>query len=117
MDPTRPQRHVDANPLLGKRVVHVTPTQAYPASLLLLAQFKRRTPQRAAMIPKVSFIITAHNESKRIVAKLDNTLAQDYPADRFEILVASDCSDDSTDASALVSQSRRAAGPRRRAAR
>lgn len=69
----------------------------YPASLLLLAQFKRRTPQRAAIIPKVSFIITAHNESKRIVAKLDNTLAQDYPADRFEILVASDCSDDSTD--------------------
>lgn len=69
----------------------------YPACLLLFARFRRRTPQRAAIVPKVSFIITARNEAKRITPKLENTLAQDYPADRFEIIVASDCSDDGTD--------------------
>jgi hypothetical protein len=45
----------------------------------------------------VSFIITAHNEAARIRAKIENTLAQDYPARALEILVASDCSSDGTD--------------------
>ena len=46
----------------------------------------------------MSFIITAHNEAARIEDKLQNTLAQDYPADALEIIVASDCSTDGTDA-------------------
>jgi len=45
----------------------------------------------------VSFIITAHDEAARIRAKIENTLAQDYPAHALEILVASDCSSDGTD--------------------
>jgi glycosyltransferase involved in cell wall biosynthesis len=45
----------------------------------------------------VSFIITAHNEAARIRDKIENTLAQDYPARALEILVASDCSTDGTD--------------------
>ena len=44
----------------------------------------------------MSFIITAHNETSRIAAKIENTLAQDYPG-HLEIVVASDCSTDGTD--------------------
>ncbi len=48
--------------------------------------------------PTVSLIITAYNEAARIRGKLDNTLAIVYPRDRLEIIVASDCSSDETDA-------------------
>lgn len=48
--------------------------------------------------PTVSLIITAHNEAARIRGKLDNTLAIVYPRDRLDIIVASDCSSDDTDA-------------------
>ena len=37
---------------------------------------------RAPNTPRVSFIITAHNEEARIREKIENTLAQDYPAPR-----------------------------------
>jgi glycosyltransferase involved in cell wall biosynthesis len=46
----------------------------------------------------VAFIITAYNEEKRIREKLENTLAQEYPRERLDIVVASDCSTDRTDA-------------------
>jgi glycosyltransferase involved in cell wall biosynthesis len=47
--------------------------------------------------PSVSFVVTVHNEERRIGAKLENTLRQDYPRDRLEVLVASDGSTDRTD--------------------
>ncbi|MDA9762191.1 glycosyltransferase family 2 protein [Desulfobacterales bacterium] len=47
--------------------------------------------------PYVSFIITAYNEEKRISQKLENALEQNYPKEKIEIIVASDCSDDRTD--------------------
>lgn len=49
----------------------------------------------------VSLIITAHNEQLRIRDKIENSLNIDYPADKMEILVASDCSNDDTDAIVL----------------
>jgi glycosyltransferase involved in cell wall biosynthesis len=52
---------------------------------------------KRTIAPRVSFIITAHNEEARIGEKIDNTLAQDYPADALEVIVASDCSNDHTD--------------------
>lgn len=48
-------------------------------------------------LPSVSFIIAAYNEEKRIEEKLKNTILIKYPNDKIEILVASDCSTDSTD--------------------
>jgi glycosyltransferase involved in cell wall biosynthesis len=73
----------------------------YPCTLWALSTFRDRSvirddPRQAT--PRVSFIITAHNEAARIEDKIQNTLAQDYPADALEILVASDCSTDGTDA-------------------
>ena len=47
--------------------------------------------------PSVTLIIAAHNEAASIAAKLDHVLAIDYPAGRWEVLVASDGSTDRTE--------------------
>ncbi|MEW8418599.1 MAG: glycosyltransferase [Candidatus Thiodiazotropha endolucinida] len=47
--------------------------------------------------PKVSLIITVHNEEKRITEKLLNTLEINYPATSLQIIVASDQSTDGTE--------------------
>jgi GT2 family glycosyltransferase len=70
----------------------------YPAALLALSAVRNRPVAKGPMTPDVTFIITAHNEAARIREKLENTLRQNYPAGRLEILVASDCSTDATDA-------------------
>jgi cellulose synthase/poly-beta-1,6-N-acetylglucosamine synthase-like glycosyltransferase len=74
------------------------PYVVYPAVLWLLAFWRR--PRRyadPAGWPDATLIICAYNEAKVIGGKLDNSLALDYPADKLEILVISDCSDDGTD--------------------
>jgi len=48
--------------------------------------------------PTVTVIVAAWNEEDVIARRLNNLLALDYPADRLEIVVASDASDDETDA-------------------
>ena len=69
----------------------------YPLVLMILSLFRNRPVKRAHITPMVSFIITAYNEELRIRDKLDNALAQNYPANCIEIVVASDCSTDHTD--------------------
>jgi len=69
----------------------------YPLLIALVSALKHRKVRRAAIEPTVSFIITAYNEERDLTAKLDNTLALDYPRDLLEIIVASDCSTDRTD--------------------
>ncbi|MGH9894714.1 MAG: glycosyltransferase family 2 protein, partial [bacterium] len=69
----------------------------YPAALMALSLFRSRPVKKENATPRVSFIVTAHNEEERIREKLENTLRQDYPAQRLEIIVASDCSSDRTD--------------------
>jgi glycosyltransferase involved in cell wall biosynthesis len=64
---------------------------------MVLALFRDRTVTRANITPRVSFIITAYNEERRLREKIENTLSQVYPADRLEIIVASDGSTDATD--------------------
>lgn len=51
----------------------------------------------ADFLPAVSLMISAYNESAVIEAKLANALALDYPAERLQIIVVSDASDDGTD--------------------
>jgi len=55
--------------------------------------FKNYNPD----FPAVTLIITAYNEEERIKEKIDGSLLQDYPKDKYEIIVASDCSSDNTD--------------------
>ena len=70
----------------------------YPALLALAARSRRRPWVQQPIQPRVTVIIPARNEAAVIARKLDNLLAADYPADLFEVLVASDCSTDDTDA-------------------
>lgn len=69
----------------------------YPALMFLLGVLFRRPVRRADITPRVSLIIAAYNEERDLEAKLENALALDYPRDRLEIIVASDCSSDRTD--------------------
>jgi glycosyltransferase involved in cell wall biosynthesis len=70
----------------------------YPLILMALAARLDRRVVKRRIAPPVTFVITAYNEAPRLRAKIENTLAQRYPAPQFEVIVASDCSDDGTDA-------------------
>jgi glycosyltransferase involved in cell wall biosynthesis len=70
----------------------------YPAAVALIARLRPLPVRREPTTPFVSFIITVHNEQARIESKILNTLAIEYPRDRVEIIVASDCSTDDTHA-------------------
>ena len=69
----------------------------YSILVLILSRFFSNEVKKADAYPRVTFLITAYNEEKNIANKLQNTLSLDYPADRLEILVASDGSTDRTD--------------------
>ncbi len=69
----------------------------YPIILVVMSRLSRRTIHRADCEPTVSVIITAYNEERGLAVKLKDTLALDYPKDKLEIIVASDCSTDRTD--------------------
>jgi cellulose synthase/poly-beta-1,6-N-acetylglucosamine synthase-like glycosyltransferase len=68
----------------------------YPALLYLVSRVWSRRVAKAPVTPTVTMVIAAYNEEQAIAAKLDNTLALDYPPDRLDILVASDGSNDGT---------------------
>ena len=69
----------------------------YPLLLMLVSRLRGRAVRVAEWTPHVTAIITAYNEERDLAAKLENTLALDYPKERLEIIVASDCSSDRTD--------------------
>ena len=70
----------------------------YPV-LLWLMTFWRRPPLYAdGACPPLSLVVAAYNEAEFITDKLENALALDYPRQQLQIIVASDCSDDGTDA-------------------
>jgi cellulose synthase/poly-beta-1,6-N-acetylglucosamine synthase-like glycosyltransferase len=76
--------------------------------LMLLHSLVRRRPATAEHRDdfRVSLIIAAHNEEDSLPAKLENVLKLRYPADRLEILIASDGSTDQTNAIVQGYQSR-----------
>lgn len=70
----------------------------YPVLLWLLRLVGVRRPVNAGRIePRVTLVISAYNERQVIAAKLENCRRLDYPAERFEVIVVSDASDDGTD--------------------
>jgi cellulose synthase/poly-beta-1,6-N-acetylglucosamine synthase-like glycosyltransferase len=58
---------------------------------------ERRPEPREGPPPAVSLVVAAYNEASCIHQKLENSLALDYPAERFEVLIGSDGSSDGTD--------------------
>lgn len=74
----------------------------YPAVVWAWARLRPMyTPPAAptsdAEWPEITVLIVAYNEVRRLRKTLDHALAADYPADRMNVLVVSDCSDDGTD--------------------
>src|SRR5208282_4328794 len=70
----------------------------YPLLLALVALRRRVRPLISnEFLPPVTVMIAAHNEEKDLGWKIAETLGWDYPADKLDVLVASDASDDSTD--------------------
>ncbi len=70
----------------------------YPLAVWALARAFGREPDRQDGMPSVSLLIPALNEEAHLGEKLRNSLALAYPADRLEIVVASDGSTDRTNA-------------------
>jgi cellulose synthase/poly-beta-1,6-N-acetylglucosamine synthase-like glycosyltransferase len=74
----------------------------YPLLLLALARVRRRSPQPLRSTedpppePTVTIVVSVYNEEKAIRRKLESTLALDYPPEKLEVIVASDCSTDRT---------------------
>jgi len=66
-------------------------------TLLILLVWQRPVRRDDDHEPSVTLLITAYNEERDIVRKLDNATGLDYPAAKFEVLVASDGSTDATD--------------------
>ncbi len=70
----------------------------YPALLYLVASFRRRRQDSdSSYTPSISILIAACNEEATIEAKLQQTMQLEYPADKLEVLVLSDGSQDQTD--------------------
>ncbi|MBK6751558.1 MAG: glycosyltransferase family 2 protein [Acidobacteria bacterium] len=69
----------------------------YPLLVYLVSLAFPRSLKRGEIEPAVTILITAFNEEAAIRAKIENTLKLDYPADKLEIMVASDGSTDATD--------------------
>jgi cellulose synthase/poly-beta-1,6-N-acetylglucosamine synthase-like glycosyltransferase len=63
--------------------------------LISLSTFRRT--HKKSFKPSVTILIAAYNEEASIEATIRNKLALDYPQDKLEIIVISDCSSDGTD--------------------
>src|SRR5437867_5756246 len=71
----------------------------YPVLLWFIGTFRREAPSIDHSVtswPKVSIVISAHNEESVVGRRIENLLALDYPRDRLEILIGSDGSTDRT---------------------
>jgi cellulose synthase/poly-beta-1,6-N-acetylglucosamine synthase-like glycosyltransferase len=70
----------------------------YPLVIWLLAKLRGKQLIKKKIVPFISFIIPAHNESAVIKEKVDNTLSLDYPREKLEIIFALDgCTDKTRD--------------------
>lgn len=74
----------------------------YAGYPLLMAWLARRNPQASppllndADCPQVTAVIAVHNEQDRVLSKIADLRAQDYPQERLTILFVSDGSTDGT---------------------
>lgn len=68
----------------------------FPLFIFLRGWLVRRPFKSSSITPTVSVVIAAYNEQRDIKARLENLLAQDYPRNKLEIIIASDGSSDGT---------------------
>ena len=60
------------------------------------AESRNESSEERNLLPTVVVIVAAFNEEQHIFARIENLLAQDYPANRFKVFVGSDGSSDRT---------------------
>lgn len=68
----------------------------YPLLVWILAKWRPRPVKAGNWQPHVDVIMVAYNASNSVIAKIDNLLSLDYPADRMYLRIASDGSNDDT---------------------
>src|SRR5262245_24073251 len=71
----------------------------YPLALRAWARLRPRHVRvhpSDVVLPSISIVIAARNEGRRLVARVDNLIGLDYPADKRQIIVVSDGSTDDT---------------------
>ena len=68
----------------------------YPILVWILQWLFPRPVRKQPIEPSVSLVVAAYNEARVIERKIRNALELDYPAQRLEIIIASDGSDDNT---------------------
>jgi len=68
----------------------------YPVAAAGLRQIRRREVDKQDITPSVTLIVPAHDEEDVIEARVENLLELDYPADKLQLVVASDGSTDRT---------------------
>jgi cellulose synthase/poly-beta-1,6-N-acetylglucosamine synthase-like glycosyltransferase len=68
----------------------------YPTLLWGLRALVRPSPRQQPVEPSVSLLVAAYNEANVIGDKIRNSLEIDYPADKLEVVIASDGSRDAT---------------------
>jgi cellulose synthase/poly-beta-1,6-N-acetylglucosamine synthase-like glycosyltransferase len=69
----------------------------YPLLLWLLTRRWSKGVYQGNITPSITVLISAYNEAQVIRAKLENTLALEYPRELLEVIVISDASTDGTD--------------------
>ena len=68
----------------------------YPILLWGLQAVLRSAPRPQPVEPSVSLLVAAYDEAAVIADKIRNSLALDYPANKLEVVIASDGSKDAT---------------------
>jgi cellulose synthase/poly-beta-1,6-N-acetylglucosamine synthase-like glycosyltransferase len=81
----------------------------YALVAALLGLFLSRPHRMAPLTPRVTLLIAAYDEEVVMEAKLENSLALDYPCELLDVLVVTDGSSDATPA---IAESFRARGVR-----
>jgi cellulose synthase/poly-beta-1,6-N-acetylglucosamine synthase-like glycosyltransferase len=74
----------------------IYPYAIYPMMLGVAARFFARPCAPAGDLPSVAVLVSAFNEESRILEKIDNFEALDYPPDRLEMWIGTDGSTDRT---------------------
>ncbi len=74
----------------------IHPYITYPFVILILSSLRPEPVQKNEKKPLISIVVPAYNEEDTIEQRVRNLLALDWPADRLEVLIASDGSSDRT---------------------
>lgn len=69
----------------------------YPILIWLVVKIRPRPVKKGPVRPFVSIIVPVYNEENVIGDKISNTLSLDYEAEKMEILIVSDGSNDNTE--------------------